>query len=430
MKRLSIIFALATLSALVDGGFAYGQSAQPSPAAPQTADAGVTPNGVIGEVTSIEAAANRMTVKTDGGASLSVTLNEKTAYLRLAPGEKTLANAVKIQLTDVDVGDRVWARGHVAEDQKSVPAIAVIVMTKADITQKQERERAEWRRRGISGIITALNPENKEITLSAGGRGEAQAVAIAAASGDVKFRRYAPDSIKFSDARPSAFTELKVGDQLRALGEKSADGTRFTPEEIVTGTFRTVGGTITAVNVAANEIKIKDVQSEQTVTIVVSKDSLLRRLPPEFAARLAQRRGRGGDGSGGGNGAGGGAQAREPGAQGATQGGEQGRRGRAEGRGQDGTGPRAGRGGDFQEMLERFPAITIGELKPGDMIMVSSTVGAETARVTAIKLVAGVDELLNSPQRRQGRQGGGAGGNSGPGLDGAGGAIDFGIGLP
>jgi hypothetical protein len=80
-------------------------------------------------------------------------------------------------------------------------------------------------------------------------------------------------------------------------------------------------------------------------------------------------------------------------------------------------------------MLERFPAISISELKPGDMVMVSSTVGAETSRVTAIKLVAGVDELLNSPQRRQRRQGG-TGGDNGSGLDGAGGAIDFGIGLP
>jgi hypothetical protein len=424
MKRVLIIPALVLL-ALAGGAGAYGQSAQPSPAAPKTKDAGVTPNGVIGEVTLIEAAANRLTVKTDAGASFMVMLNEKTAYMRLAPGEKTLTNAVKIQLAEVGVGDRVWARGRVAEDQKSVPAIALIVMTKADLAQKQERERAEWRKRGVSGIIAALNPETKEITLSAGGRGgTAQPVAIAAAGDVVRFRRYAPDSVKFSDARPSTFTELKVGDQLRALGDRSADGLRFTPEEIVSGSFRTVGGAITAVDAAANEIKIKDVQSEQTLTVVVSQDSLLRRLPPEFAARLAQRRERGG--GGGGDAGASGRPRREPGAQGSTEGGETGRRGRA---GQDGTGPRAGRGADFQEMIERFPAISIAELKPGDMIIVSSTVGAESSRVTAIKLLAGVDELLKSTQGRQRRQGG-TGGDSGLGLDGPGGGIDFGIGLP
>jgi hypothetical protein len=428
MKRLLMIFALTASLALVAGSAAYGQAAQPSPAAQQTADAGVTPNRVIGEVVSIDATANRMTVKTDAGTSIIVMLNEKTAYMRLAPGETTLQNAVKIQLADVGVGDRVLARGPVAEDQKSVPATALVVMTKADLTQKHERERAEWRRRGVSGIITALNPETKEIALSASGRGgEAQPVSVTAAAGDVKFRRYAPDSVKFSDARPSTFAELKIGDQLRALGDRSADGTRFTPQEIVSGAFRTIGGAITAVDAAANEIKIKDVQSEQTLTIVVSRDSLLRRLPPEFAARLAQRRERGG-GTGDAVAASG-TPSREPGAQGSTQGGEAGRRGRAEGRAPDGTGPRTGRGADFQEMLERFPAISIAELKPGDMIIVSSTVGAEASRVTAIKLVAGVDELLKSQRSRQRRQGG-AGGDNGSGLDGAGGGLDFGIGLP
>jgi hypothetical protein len=425
MKKLLMILMLATL-ALAGGVSVHGQGAQP---ASQTADAGITANGVIGEVTAIEAAANRLTVKTDAGASLSVTLSEKTAYMRLAPGEKTLANAVKIQLAEVAVGDRVWARGKVAEDHRSVPAIALVVMTKADITQKQERERAEWRRRGVSGIVTALNPDTKEITLSMRGRGEPTPLLITTttAAGAVQFRRYAPDSVKFSDARPGTFAELKVGDQLRALGERSADGSRFTPEEIVSGSFRTIGGAVTAVNAAANEIKIKDVQSGQLVTVVVSKDSLLRRLPPEMAARLARRGRRGGDDGGDANASV--EPRREAGARPSTGNGE-GRRPGEAGRGQNGEGARTGRGGgfDFQEMLERLPALGINELKAGDMIIVSSTVGAEASRVTAIKLVAGVDELLNSAQRRQGRQGGSV--DSGLGLEGAGSAIDFGIGLP
>ena len=411
MSKILFIVALLML-ALTGGASVYGQAAQPSP----TTDTGITANGVIGEVTAIDASTSRVTVKTDAGNSVAVILNEKTAYMRLAPGEKTLANAVKIQFRDVGVGDRVWARGKVAEDKGSVPAIALIVMTKTDIAQKQERDRAEWRRRGIAGIITALNPETKEITLSARGRGaEATPIAISTGAANVSFRRYAPDSVKFSDARPSSFTELKVGDQLRALGERSADGARFTPEEIVSGSFRTVGGAITAVDAAANEIKIKDIQSEQMLTIVVSGDSMLRRLPPEMAARLARRRGRG--------------EGDDANATGSTQGGDNRRPGSREGRAQDGGDrPGMGRGFDFQEMLERLPALSVNELKPGDMIIVSSTVGAETSRVTAIKLVAGVDELLNNAQRRPRRQGGS--GDGGLGLDGAGGAIDFGIGLP
>lgn len=429
MKKLLIILTLATLALAVGSVNAHGQGAQPThAAASQTADTSITANGVIGEVTAIDAAANRLTVKTDAGTSVSVMLNEKTAYMRLAPGEKTLANAVKIQLMDVTLGDRVWARGKVAEDQKSVPAIALVVMTKAALDEKHERERAEWRRRSVAGIVTALNPDTKEITLGMRGRVEATPVLITTA-GNVEFRRYAPDSVKFSDARPSSFAELKVGDQLRALGERSADGARFTPEKIVSGSFRTIGGAVTAVNAAASEIKIKDVQSGQPVTIVVSRDSLLRRLPPEMAARLARRGARGGDTGGSGDEAANapGANRRETGARPSTEGGEGERRPGGAGRWQNGDGARAGRGGfDFQEMLERLPALGIDELKPGDMIIVSSTVGAEASRVTAIKLVAGVDELLKTAPRRQGRQGGSV--DSGLGLDS--GPIDFGIGLP
>ena len=87
--------------------------------------------------------------------------------------------------------------------------------------------------------------------------------------------------------KPGSFAELKVGDQLRALGTKSADGSRFTPEEIVTGSFQTISGTITEIDAEKKEIKIKDLQSQQPVTIAISKDSSMRRLTPEMIAALA-----------------------------------------------------------------------------------------------------------------------------------------------
>jgi Golgi nucleoside diphosphatase len=48
----------------------------------------------------------------------------------------------------------------------------------------------------------------------------------------VRFFRYAADSVNLNDARPSSFAEIKVGDQLRALGQKSEDGSRLAAEEI------------------------------------------------------------------------------------------------------------------------------------------------------------------------------------------------------
>jgi hypothetical protein len=415
MNKRCLIIAL--ICVLVSGIVAFAQSPQSSPTA-KTGDSGITPNGVIGEVKAIDASSRQIIVKTDGGTVVMVAFDDKTSYMRVPPGEKTLDKAAKITLAEIAEGDRVYARGRVADDRKSVPARVIIVMTKAEIAKKQEGERAEWRRRGILGTITSLNPGASEIVISTRSFQGPQPVVIAVGN-NVDFRRYAPDSIKFSDARPSSLAELKVGDQLRALGDKSPDGTHFIPEKIVSGAFRTVGGTVIAVDPSTGEIKIKDLQSQQPLTIVVHQDSLLRRFPPEMAARIAARSG----GGGGGAGAGG---ARKP------EGGESdpGRTGEANRQTGAAGGARGGRF-DFQDMLEKMPALSLTDLKAGDMVMVSSTRGSEPSRLTAIALVSGVDALLNSFKARQQQANRPGGLQGGAGLDeGIGGGIGFGIGLP
>ena len=421
MRKFLIVLTLATLT-LAAGAIVSGQTPSSSPTPQQAADAGVTPNGVIGEVTAIDMAAKQMTIKTDAGSIVTATLADNTIYMRVPPGEKTLDKATKIAATNVAVGDRVFARGMMADDRKSVPARIIIVMTKADIAQKQESDRAKWQRRGIVGVISALNAETKEVTVTMRVRGAGpQPIIIDASAPGVTFRRYTPDSVKFSDARQSSFAELKVGDQLRALGDRSADSTRFTPEEIVSGSFRTIGGPVVAINAAANEIKLNDLTTKQPVTVQVRQDSVLRRIPPEMATMMAMRMG-GAPGAGRPGGT-------PPGQSGGGQG-PQGAGGERPGGGGPGGGGRGGMGGggvDFQEILERLPAITLAELKAGDMIIVSSTAGAEPGRVTAIAVVSGVEPLLGAMQARQAAAPAGAAGpQSAPPSTG----INFGIGLP
>lgn len=355
----------------------------------QTPDPGVTANGVIGEVVATDAKAGQVFVKTDAGSVITVTVADNTLFKKLPPGETTLTKASDITFADLSAGDRVFARGAVSEDRKTVMARMVIAMTKADLTQKHEAERAEWRRRGIGGIVTALNPSTKEITIQPfGGRpavtppegaaaqapaGPPPAVVIEAGGAAVKFRRYAPNSVKFSEAQPSTFDELKVGDQVRALGEKSADGVRFTPEEVVSGSFRTVLGTVKEVNPATREIQIMTVEGNRPMTVVVSKDSELKQVPAEFGRMMGGPR-PGGPGGG------------PPGA-------AQGRPGGA------GGGASGMRPGGLQEMLERLPAATVEDIKPGTMIVFSTT-GAEPAKATAIQLVSGVDPIVQMMQAR------------------------------
>jgi hypothetical protein len=245
----------------------------------QGGDPGIAAKHAIGEVKTIDATAKQITIKTDAGSTVSVVLSDKTTYKKLAPGETSLTTATDITFADVAEGDRIMARGTVSEDKKTVPALQIIVMTKGDLAKKQEAERLEWRRRGILGVITALKPDTHEITITHRAMGGSQAVVLPV-SDKTEMRRYAPDSIKFGDAKPSTFTELKVGDQLRALGDRTDDPLRFNPQKIVTGSFRTVGGVVTAIDPATGEIKINELEKKTPLTIVIKQDAVLRRFPP------------------------------------------------------------------------------------------------------------------------------------------------------
>ena len=188
-------------------------------------------------------------------------LFRSTSYMRVAPNATTLDGATKITLAEVAEGDRVMAMGRVSDDRKSATARVVVVMSKADIAQKQEAERADWKKRGIFGVITALKPETKEITITTRSMAGQQPLTIPV-SEKVEMRRYAPDSIKFADAMPAKFEELKVGDQVRALGQRNTDGTSFVAEKVVTGSFKSVAGVVTAIDVASGEVKINDMQTK------------------------------------------------------------------------------------------------------------------------------------------------------------------------
>jgi hypothetical protein len=376
---------------------------------PQGGDPNITAKYAIGEVKTIDATAKQLIIKTDAGSTVTVSLGDKTTYKKLAPGETSLTNATDVTFADLAEGDRIMARGTVATDLKSVPAVMVIVMTKGDLAKKADAERAEWRRRGILGVITALKPDTKEITITHRTMAGNQLVVIPVTD-KTEMRRYAPDSIKFGDAKPSQFSELKVGDQLRALGDRTEDPLRFNPEKVVTGSFRTVGGVVTAIDANTHEIKINELEKKTPLTIVIKQDAVLRRFPAEFGAGFGPRPG--GAAPGAGQGA-------------APAGGGQAAQGNAQQRPQGAGGPGGRPGFNINDMLERLPTISIADVKVGDTIIVSSTQGVDPTRLTAISLVAGADTLLAmlAPRPQAGQAP-----NPAAGLGGSG--ISFGIGLP
>ena len=372
----------------------------------------VKPSYIQGEVSTISA--SEITLQTKEGR-VSAPLSDKTEYKRVSAENPSLKTAVAVTFTDIAAGDKVVLSVIMTSDKKAMPVRTVYLMTKSDIAQKQTKEQEQWKTRGISGQVAAINPQTKEVTVTSRGMmGETKVVVTPKDS--ARFRRYAPDSVRYDEATNSSLDELKVGDSIRALGDKSADGTTFKAEEIISGSFKTIGGTITAIDAAKNEITISNIQTKKSVTVVVGQSSVLKQFPAEMAQRLA------------------GFQAGAGGMQPPTgmrppQGNNQGGQTTAPLNGQtapNGTRPGGGtRGaGGIDEMLERFPTITIADLKVGEMIAFNfSANGANQERVTAIKLLSGVEPFLKAPQAagNNNRRGGADSGFSIPGLEGGGG---------
>jgi hypothetical protein len=302
---------------------------------------------VVGVVTSADPDARRLTLKTDEGPTLAVAIQEGASLLRAKPGATSLKEASPVSLADIAVGDRVLVWGVLSEN--NLAARRIVVMTRDDIAEKQDAERAEWRRRGILGVVTAVEEAKGEITLEVHRGGATETLVLPTSSDRVVFRRYAPDSVRFSDARPSGLGEVLVGDQLRALGVRS--GASFVAEQIVFGSFRAVSGDV--VSVEDHALTMTEDPSGRRLSVVVGQDARLRRLSPEFAARLARPREH----------PGGGMPERPP----TREGGE--------------------------DLLERLPAVALGDLKPGARILVLSTKGNDAARLNAIAVLAGLEAL-------------------------------------
>lgn len=326
-----------------------------------------------------------ITLTTDAGAEVTLQVQDDARLLRIAPGEKDLKNAAPLNLQDLQVGDRILVRGAYGADGKTVLAAFVIAMKQGDIATKQTHDREEWQRHGVGGLVRSIDAANGAVVIATNATGAAKDVTVRISKQTV-LRRYAADSVMFDEAKVAPIGEMKEGDQLRARGTRSADGTELTADEVVSGTFRNIAGTISAIDAGGGTITVMDLAAKKPVTIKISKDTQLRKLAPPVAQMIAARlKGEAPEGGAAGSGANGAGQRPSAGAQGSGFSGPgQGRLGGA-------------RGGDFQQMLARMPAVTLGDLQKGDAVMIVTTEGTPEHGATAITLLAGVEPILQAP---------------------------------
>lgn len=146
----------------------------------------------------------------------------------------------------------------------------------------------------------------------------------------------------------------------------------------MSGSFRSIAGTILSTDAAGSAVTVKDLQTKKPVTVHITADAQLRRLDDRLAAMIAAKLKGNQSGSGNrpanngsGNGAGGGGTQRS-----FSQG--------------------AGGGGDLESILERAQTTQLASLQKGEAVMIVAT--EDSTGVNAIKLLAGVEPLLEAPE--------------------------------
>ena len=316
---------------------------------------------------------NSITIAADGGQTIAVTVAPGARILQVPVGSTDLKSAATIQLSDIATGDHILVTGKAGDTPASFSAVRVILMKSADIAQQQAAEQADWRARGVGGIVSAVDPATGTITLTSG----TKKITVATSS-KTEFKRFAGDSVQYQDAKPGTLADIHPKDQLQAKGTKSADGTSVQAEEVVSGAFENLSGVIATIDPATGTITLKDLATKRMVTVDVTKNADLRKLSPMTANMFAQRTGGGAAAGGGRRGGGGGAAG-------------------AGAAGGDAGSARRSAGSDLSQMISRQPAITLADLHKGDALMIVAsepTPGAST--LTAVTVLAGVEPILTA----------------------------------
>lgn len=445
MKPLSALITLVVISTLQAQDTTASAQAKPS-------------EHVIGTVTDTNPVNHTVTVKEDGAAGQThvIDLTNTKTLLKVPPTAKDLKTATRITAGDLATGDRVDVRGSKSEGEggSAIAARSVVLMSARDLEQHHQAEASAWQK-STAGAVANIDAATQKLTVTSRTPEGPKPITVDAST--AQFTRYSPETPK--TPKQSTFADIQPGDQIKIIGEKSADGGTISAQKIYSGTFKSVAGTLVSAARDGKSIVVKDLTSKQPVTVTLTSDASVRKLPPMMAYMLARRfnpdfkapegapgggnPGVGAPGSsspamgakpgeapaqaggvpaaeaGGGQRAGGWNRPAGGGAPGPGAG-----PGSGPGGGQaGGPGMRGGGSGDLGQMLERIPAISLSELKPGDALVVSGSPSAENkSTLLASNVLAGVEPIFQSASPRQAQSLGDWGNSLGGGaMDAAGG---------
>jgi ribosomal protein L21E len=346
------------------------------PAAPAFAQAAVT--HYLGSITIING--DTLTVKTDKGDLYQVQVPSTAQLKRIEPGQTDLTKAEPMDFKELATGDRVLVNIDPNSAAGTPQALRVVAIKQADVAKKQAEESAAWSQ-GVHGLVKSIDAGSGAIVVNTRAGTVTKTITVNTTQ-STSLKRYAQGSVSFNEAQLAPLAAIHPGDQIFVLGAKNADGTQIAAQAIVSGSFRSIAGTVLAVDATASTISVKDLSTKKPVTVRITADAQLRRLDDRMASMIAARlkgnqaggAGRGGAGGGGANGAGNGGG----GGGGFRQGGG------------------GGGGGDLESILDRAQPTQLSSLQKNEAVMIVAT--EDATGINAIKLLAGVEPLLEAPE--------------------------------
>ena len=344
----------------------------------------------IGKIKTING--GTITLSPTSGSDIAVSVQPNARILRLMPGDKDLKNATPLQLQDLQVGDTIRARGTGSADGKTISAVEIIVITSSAVAAVTDQVRQDWQKRGVGGIVDSVDPSTATIHISVPRMGAKREVAVQTSKNTV-VRRYAADSARPENAKAARIAEVRAGDQLRARGNRNADGSKVDAEEIYVGFFPQFSGIVKSVDANAGTVSVQDLSNKKTVDVRVTPESQLHKIPAEmahaFATRLKSIVPQ----------ALGGAPTSTAAKEFPTPAG--GAAGTAPPNGPMAQGSRGGMNGggrDLQQMIARLPSGSLQDLnlQKGDAVLILATEGTSSTPKTVITLLSGVEPILRA----------------------------------
>src|SRR3984957_15715981 len=103
----------------------------------------------------------------DAGNDVTVNVQDTTKIVQVAPGQKDLKTATPIQVTDLQVGDRILVRSRASDDSKTIAALGIIAMQRTDVDAKKTQDREDWQKSGVGGLVKDVDAATGNITISA-----------------------------------------------------------------------------------------------------------------------------------------------------------------------------------------------------------------------------------------------------------------------